>query len=52
MDPAFLSLGVFALLFVFLALGMPLGFAMLVPAFLGLLTLLDRKSTRLNSSHT
>ena len=44
MDPAFLSLGVFALLFVFLALGMPLGFAMLVPAFLGLLTLLDLRA--------
>ncbi len=44
MDPALLSLVVFALLFIFLTLGMPLGFAMLVPAFLGLLTLLDLRA--------
>jgi tripartite ATP-independent transporter DctM subunit len=44
MDPAVLSLGVFALLFILLALGMPLGFAMMVPAFLGLLLLLDLRA--------
>ncbi|MCD6074980.1 MAG: dicarboxylate transporter, DctM subunit, partial [Rhodospirillales bacterium] len=44
MDPTFLALGVFALLFILLALGMPLGFAMLVPAFLGLLLLLDLRA--------
>jgi C4-dicarboxylate transporter, DctM subunit len=41
MDPALLSLIVFGMLFVFLVLGMPLAFSMMVPAFVGLMLLLN-----------
>lgn len=44
MDPSLLALLVFGLLFALLFLGMPLAFAMLVPAFLGLLLLLDLRA--------
>jgi C4-dicarboxylate transporter, DctM subunit len=41
MDPTLLSIGILALLFVLLAAGMPIGFAMGLSAFLGTLLLID-----------
>ena len=41
MDPTLLSILIFLLLFVLLAAGMPIGFAMGVSAFLGTLMLID-----------
>jgi C4-dicarboxylate transporter DctM subunit len=44
MDPTLLSIGILALLFVLLAAGMPIGFAMGLSAFLGTLLLIDARA--------
>jgi tripartite ATP-independent transporter DctM subunit len=44
MDPTFLTLLIFALLFLLLAGGMPIGFAMGLSAFLGTLMLIDARA--------
>ncbi len=44
MDPTFLAILIFGLLFVLLAAGMPIGFAMGLSAFLGTLLLIDARA--------